>query len=50
MRSEAIVEEEVDPRLAVVGEPIVGMEHFTWEEGKGPSCEGFAITKGDVIR
>ena len=38
VRGEAIAEEEVDPRLAVVGEPIVGIESITWEEGKGPGA------------
>ena len=31
-------EEDVNPKLAVIGEPIVGMEVVTWEEGKGPGA------------
>ena len=31
-------EEDVDPKMALMGEPIVGMENMTWEEGKGPGA------------
>ena len=31
-------EEDVDPKLAVTGEPIVGMEMVAWEEDKGPGA------------
>ena len=31
-------EEDVDPKMALTGEPIVGMENITWEEGKGPGA------------
>ena len=31
-------DEDVDPKMALMGEPIVGMENMTWEEGKGPGA------------
>ena len=31
-------EEDVDLKLALMKEPIVGMENVTWEEGKGPGA------------
>ena len=31
-------EEDVDPKTALMGEPIVGMENMTWEEGRGPDA------------
>ena len=32
---EDVVEEEVDLKLAVMKDPIVGMDTITWEKGKG---------------
>ena len=31
-------EDDVDPKMALMGEPIVGMETMTWEEGKAPGA------------
>ena len=32
------LEDEVNPKHAMVGDPIVGIEHMTWEEGEGPGA------------
>ena len=34
----ALAEEDVDPKMALMGEPIVGTETVTWDEGKGPGA------------
>ena len=31
-------EEDVDPTMSLMGEPIVGMENMTREEDKGPGA------------
>ena len=31
-------EEDVDPKMVLMGELIVGKEDITWEEGKGPGA------------
>ena len=34
----ALAEKDVDPKMALMGEPIVGTETVTWDEGKGPGA------------
>ena len=34
----AVEDEEVNPKHAVLSEPILGMEKVTWEDGKGPGA------------
>ena len=31
-------EEDVDPKMACMGEPILGMYNTTWEKGDGPGA------------
>ena len=38
LRDVECLEEEVNPKHALMGDPIVGMEYVTWEDGKGPGA------------
>ena len=33
-----VVDEEVNPKHAMLSDPIVGMEKVTWEDGRGPAA------------
>ena len=38
LRDDERLEDEVNPKYALMGKPIVGTEQVTWEDGRGPGA------------